>query len=53
MARQVGGVVKINLSTGSMAAINSSIVSFDPGSTFHFGGFAFTAGDDGKLRSIN
>ena len=33
-----------------MALINSSIVTFVPGTTFRFGSFNFTVGDDGRLN---
>ena len=51
MARQVGAVAEINLSTSSMAAISFNVISFVPGLVFRFGSLSFTAGDNGKLHA--
>src|SRR5438128_8190090 len=52
LARQVGVVVEI-ISTGLMAPINFSAITFIPGVEFTFGSFNFTAGVDGRLHVSN
>ena len=52
MARQVGVVVEI-ISTGLMAPINFSVITFIPGMEFTFGSFSFIAGVDGRLHVSN
>ena len=52
MARQVGVVVEI-ISTGLMAPINFSAITFVPGMEFTFGSLSFIAGVNGKLRVSN
>ena len=52
MARQVGVVIEI-ISTGLMAPINFSAITFIPGMEFTFGSFSFIAGVDGRLHVSN
>src|SRR5438128_220536 len=52
LARQVGVVVDI-ISTGLMAPINFSAITFIPGVEFTFGSFSFIAGVDGRLHVSN
>ena len=52
MARQVGVVVEI-ISTGLMAPINFSAITFIPGVKFTFGSLSFTTGVDGRLHVSN
>ena len=52
MARQVGVVVEI-ISTGLMAPINFSAITFTPGVEFTFGSLNFTTGVDGRLHVSN
>jgi len=52
LARQVGVVVEI-ISTGLMAPINFSAITFTPGVEFTFGSLNFTAGVDGRLHVSN
>ena len=52
LARQVGVVVEI-ISTGLMAPINFSAITFIPGVEFTFGSLSFVAGINGNLRVSN
>src|SRR6266498_5519564 len=52
LVRQVGIVVKI-ISTGLMAPINFSAITFIPGVEFTFGSLSFIASVNGKLRVSN
>ena len=52
LARQVGVVVEI-ISTGLMAPINFSAITFIPGMEFTFESFSFIAGVDGRLHVSN
>src|SRR5436190_11332483 len=52
LARQVGVVVEI-ISTGLMAPINFSAITFVPGMEFAFGSFGFISGADGRLHVSN
>src|SRR6266508_4027129 len=52
LERQVGVVVEI-ISTGLMAPINFSAITFIPGMEFTFGSFSFIAGVDGRLHVSN
>src|SRR5438128_1009485 len=52
LARQVGVIVEI-ISTGLMAPINFSAITFIPGTEFTFGSFSFIAGIDGRLHVSN
>src|SRR5438128_9637423 len=52
LACQVGVVVEI-ISTGLMAPINFSAITFIPGMEFTFGSFSFIAGVDGRLHVSN
>src|SRR5438105_15030121 len=49
LARQVGVVFEI-ISTGLMAPINFSAITFIPSMEFTFGSFSFIAGVDGRLH---
>ena len=48
LARQIGGVAKINPSTSLMAPFNVNLVAFIPGQSF-----SFVAGIDGRLHVSN
>ena len=52
LARQVGGVVKINLSS-LMVPFSINTVTFIPGKEFTFGSFNFVIGTDGRLHVSN
>src|SRR6266540_2601422 len=52
LARQVGVVVEI-ISTGLMAPINFSAITFVPSVEFTFGSFSFIAGVNGRLHVSN
>src|SRR5438128_9224709 len=52
LARQVGVAVEI-VSTGLMAPINFSAITFIPGVEFTFGSFSFIVGVDGRLHVSN
>src|SRR5438105_14262546 len=52
LARQVGGVVKIN-STSLMAPFSINAITFIPGKEFTFRSFNFIVGIDGRLHVSN